>query len=186
MRVSWHLSRGLHPRRGLDDRAYHVPMARDDEILRDYEAELAPEAPPRRNRGFWIVIGALLSAGIFLVVEIVAHRPLAETIGHAQHSLRRAQMAAEAILAETGGFAEADAGGLADVLPGLTFQPPQRSSTGLDDVSVAASDRVWAAAVRVRPEACFYLRLERDEDPRYGSGTECTGDAALLADQPRW
>ncbi len=61
-----------------------------------------------------------------------------------------------------------------------------RSSVGLDDVSVSASDTVWAAAVQVRPGACFYIRLGAGADPRYGAGTECTGDVALLARDPRW
>lgn len=161
-------------------------MATEDEILRAYEAELEPETPARRNRGFWIVIGTLLVTGIFLVVEIVAHRPLADTIGHAQDTLRRTQAAAEAILAETGAFAEADVDGLAAAVPDLTFRASRTASTGLDDVSVAASDRVWAAAVQARPGACFYLRLDIGGEPRYGSGTECTGVAALLASEPRW
>jgi aromatic-L-amino-acid decarboxylase len=81
---------------------------------------------------------------------------------------------------------EADVDGLADAVPDLTFRPSRAASTGLDDVSVAASDRVWAAAVRARPGACFYLRLDVGGDARYGSGTECTGAAALLASEPRW
>jgi hypothetical protein len=161
-------------------------MATEDEILRAYEAEFEPEPPGRGNRGFWLVIGVLLAAGVFLVVEILAHRPLADTIGHAQATLRRAQVAAEAIRSETGGFAEADAARLATTAPSIRFRASGEPSAGLDDVSVAASDRIWAAAVQARPGACFYLRLEVGEDPRYGSGVECTGEAALLAAEPRW
>jgi hypothetical protein len=161
-------------------------MATEDEILRAYEAELEPEPPVRGNRGFWLVIGVLLAAGVFLVVEILAHRPLADTIGHAQATLRRAQEAAEAVRSETDGFAEADATGLATAAPSLLFREPDEPSRGLDEVSVAASGRTWAVAVQARPGACFYLRLEVGEDPRYGSGAECTGEAALLAAEPRW
>lgn len=162
-------------------------MATEDEILRAYEAELRSEPQPRGNRGFWIVVGTLLLTGIFLVGEILAHRPLADRIGHAQDTLRRGQAAAENIRTETGGFAEADAvGRLEAVLPGISLRSAAEPSTGLDDLSVAASDRVWAAAVQVRPGACFYLRLEMGADPRYGSGTECSGEAALLASEPRW
>jgi hypothetical protein len=167
-----------------------VPYARgvatEDEILRAYEAEFEPEPPTRGNRGFWLVIGILLAAGVFLVVEVLAHRPLADTIGHAQATLRRAQGAAETIRSETGGFAEADATGLTTAAPSIRFRAPGEPSVGLDDVSVAASDRTWAAAVQARPGACFYLRLEVGEGPRYGSGSECTGEAALLAAEPRW
>jgi hypothetical protein len=161
-------------------------MATEDEILRAYEAEFGPQPPAHRNRGFWLVIGVLLAAGAFLVVEILAHRPLANTIGHAQATLRLAQGAAEAVRSETGGFAEADAAGLATAAPSLRFRDPGEPSGGLDEVSVAASGRIWAAAVQARPGACFYLRLEVGADPRYGSGTECTGEAALRAAEPRW
>ena len=161
-------------------------MATEDEILRAYEAEFEPDPPARRNRGFWLVVGLLLASAVFLVVEILAHRPLADTIGHAQDSLRRAQGAAEAIRSDTGSFSEADAAGLPASAPGLRFHGPSDPSTGLDDVSVAASDRIWAGAVQARPGACFYLRLEVGEDPRYGSGEVCTGEAALEAAEPRW
>ena len=159
-------------------------MATDEEILRAYEAELSSERRP--NRGFWIVAGLLLIACAFLVVEILVHRPLADSIGHAQDSLRRAQAAAEATRADTGGFAQADDVGLERLLGDLTFLMGNEVSTTPDQVSVAASDRVWAAAVAARPGACFYLRLGVGIQPRYGAGSECTGHAALTADQPRW
>jgi hypothetical protein len=158
----------------------------DDDIIRAYEEELGPEPPPPSNRGFWVVAGTLLVGGIFLIVEIFANRPLADSIGHAQQTLRRAQGAAEIALAETGGFDAADADGLTADVPELSFRPSDEASVGLDDVSVAASDTTWAAAVEIRPGACFYLHLTRGDDPRYGSGTECTGQAALGASDPRW
>jgi hypothetical protein len=161
-------------------------VATDEEILRAYEAELGPEQPSRRNRGFWLVLGVMVAAGAFLVVEIVAQRPLANSIGVAQESLRRAQRGAEAVLGETGAFLEADAASLAGAVPTLSFRGSGELSTGVRDVSVSASEDVWAAAVQARPGACFYLRLEVGEDPRYGAGEVCTGETALDADQPRW
>jgi hypothetical protein len=160
-------------------------MAAEDEILRAYEAEFEPRTPDR-NRGFWLVAGALLAAGTFLVVEILAHRPLADAIGHAQSTLRIVEGEALEIQSETGGFTDADAAGLVDLLPELTFRPAREASTGLDDVSVAASDRTWAAAVRARAGACFYLRLDVGGEPKYGSGPSCTGEAALRADRSSW
>ncbi len=161
-------------------------MATDDDIIRAYEDELGPEPPPSSNRGFWVVAGTMVVGGVFLLVEIFANRPLADAIGHAQDTLRRSQAAAETELARDGAFDGADAEGLSEDLPRLSFRPGDEPSVGLDDVSVTASDAVWAAAVRVRPGACFYLRLGRGADPRYDAGTECTGDAALQADDPRW
>jgi hypothetical protein len=161
-------------------------MATDEEIIRAYEAELSAEPPRRNSRGFWVILGVTVAASVFVLVEIFAHRPLANSIGLAQESLRRSQRAAEQARTEAVGFAEADDGELADALPALTFRGAAESSTGVRDVSVSATEDVWAAAVQVRPEACFYLRLEVGEDPRYGAGSECTGEAALSADQPRW
>ena len=161
-------------------------MAIDDEVIRAYEEEFGPEPARRSNRGFWIVAGTLLVSGVFLIVEIFANRPLANTIGHAQSTLRRAEAAAKAVYDRTGSFQEAGAGGLGEDVTGLSFRSGDGSSNGLDDVSVSASDTVWAAAVQVRPGACFYIRLGAGADPRYGAGTECTGDVALLARDPRW
>ena len=71
-------------------------------------------------------------------------------------------------------------------MPDLAFRDAADESFGLDVVSVSASESTWAAAVQARPGACFYLRLDEGADPRYGSGTECTGEAALSASDTRW
>jgi hypothetical protein len=161
-------------------------MAADDELIRAYDEELGPEPIPRSNKGFWVVVGTMLVGGMFLIVEIFANRPLANSIGHAQDSLRRAQAAAEIVYSRTASFEEADPGSLEDDVPDLSFLPGDEASFGLDVVSVSAFDQSWAAAVQTRPGACFYLHLRVGEDPRYGAGTECTGEAALLAEDPRW
>jgi hypothetical protein len=161
-------------------------MATDDEIIRAYDEELGPEPPSRSTRGFWVVAGTLALGGMFLVVQIFANRDLANTIGHAQDSLRRAQAAAELIRTRTGSFEEAGAEELEQDVPDLTFREGDAESFGLDVVSVSASETTWAAAVQARPGACFYLRLGVGEEPRYGSGTDCTGEAALQAGDTRW
>jgi hypothetical protein len=161
-------------------------MAIDDDVIRGYEEEFGREPAPRSNRGFWVIAGTLLVSGVFLIVEIFANRPLATSIGHAQSTLRKAQAAAVTVHDRTGSFQEADAGGLAEAVTDLTFRSADEGSVGLDDVSVSASDEVWAAAVQVRPGACFYIRVGAGEDPRYGAGTECTGEIALLANDSRW
>ena len=161
-------------------------MAADDELIRAYDEELGPEPMVRSNRGFWLVAGTLLIGGIFLLVEIFANRHLANSIGHAQDSLRRAQAAAEIVYNRTASFVEADPASLEDDVPDLTFRSGTEASFGLDVVSVSSSDRAWAAAVQTRPGACFYIHLRAGEDPRYGAGTECTGEAALRANDTRW
>lgn len=161
-------------------------MAIDDDVIRAYEDESGPEPVPRPNRGFWVIAGTLLVGGLFLIVEIFANRPLANSIGHAQDTLRRAQAAAEIVHGRTGSFEEADAVALEEDVADLSFRAADEGSVGLNDVSVAASETAWAAAVQTRPGACFYIRLGIGADPRYGAGTECTGQAALLAADPRW
>jgi len=165
---------------------YSHDMAIDDEVIRAYEEEFGLEPTPRSNQGFWIVAGTLLVSGVFLIVEIFANRPLANSIGHAQNTLIRAQAAAEIVQSRTGSFQGADARALGEDVTDVTFRSGDGPSVGLDDVSVSASDMVWAAAVQVRPGACFYIRLGAGADPRYGAGTECTGEVALLANDPRW
>ncbi len=160
-------------------------MATDDDLIRAYDAELGPE-PHHSNRGFWVVAGTLLVGGLFLLVEIFANRPLANSIGHAQDTLRRAQAAAEVVHNRTGSFEGAGAEALGDDVPDLAFRPADEASFGLDVVSVSSSDTEWAAAVQARPGACFYIRLGVGADPRYGAGTDCTGQTALLANDPRW
>ena len=125
-----------------------------------------------------------------MLVEIFANRPIANTIGHAQHTLRVAQAGAEQRFAETGTFTEADAAGLTASgigdTDGLTFVPADEASSGLDSVSIFASDTEWAAAVEATPGACFYLRLRAGEDELYGVGTVCTAEQARQATDPRW
>ena len=161
-------------------------MAADDEVIRAYDEELGPEPMPSSNRGFWVVAGTLLVGCTFLVVEIFANRPLANAIGHAQDSLRRAQDAAGVVYGRTASYQEADADSLGEDVTDLTLRPGDEASIGLDVVSVSASDLAWGAAVQTRPGACFYVHLQVGQDARYGAGTECTGEAALLANDPRW
>ncbi|MEO8476133.1 MAG: hypothetical protein ABI572_03655 [Actinomycetota bacterium] len=166
-------------------------MRDDDELIRAYETELSTQTPTRRaNRGFWLVLGTLILASILMLVEIFANRPIANTIGHAQYSLRVAQAGADRAIAERGTFAGADAEGLTSSgigdADGLTFVGPDQPSQGLDSISVYASGTEWAAAVTAEPNACFYLRLRVGEDVRYGVGTVCTAEEARSATDPRW
>ncbi len=170
-------------------------MRDDDEIIEAYEMEIggaspAPAEPRGSNRGFWLVLGAILAASAILMVEIFANRPIAETIGRAQHDLRAAETEARSVLDATGTFEAADAealdaAGLDD--GALNVVGPDEASSGLGEVSVYADATTWAAAVSARPNACFYLKLVvgRD-DPLYGVGTECTGREALDSRDPRW
>jgi hypothetical protein len=159
----------------------------DDDVIASYEQEFAREPQPRRtNRGFWLVAVALLLSGVVLVVEIFANRPIGESIGHAQASLRSAQAAAELVRQQSGSFAAADVDGLSGMATDLTFVAQDQPSAGLDQVSVLGSATGWAAAVQARPGACFYLRLEPDGTELYGVGTGCTALDAVQANDTRW
>lgn len=159
-----------------------------DDDLSAYEAELAEGGSPRprSNRGFWLVLGTILLACVVLVVEIFANKPIKDSIAHAEASLRTAQSAAEEIHAATGSFNGADAAGMTQEAPSLTYLGPDESSQGLDEVSVVAAPTGWAAAVQARPDACFYLRLTDAGEVFYGVGTTCTGAQATYAADPRW
>ena len=144
---------------------------------------------PRRG-GFWLVAGSLLAASVVLVIAIWANRDVKDNIGHAQASLRAAQALAEQAFFETGSLAGAGAAALSDPAETLTFRGPDDASTGLDDLSVSASESVWAAAVQAAPGACFYLRIDAAGGPSleisYGTGEVCTGREALTAYDARW
>jgi hypothetical protein len=160
----------------------------DDDILEAYERELDSVADPRprSNRGFWLVVGSFALTGMILVGEIVANRPIKDTIGHAEYSLRAAQVAAQQIRATEGSYAAADPVAMASAAPMLTYRSSDDPSTGLDDLSVAAGGDQWAAAVQARPGACFYLRITDSGDTFYGTGTDCTASAALDANRSAW
>jgi hypothetical protein len=170
-------------------------MREDDEIIEDYERELddgtpAPVVRRGSNRGFWIVLGTIVAASAIIVVEIFANRHIADTVGRAQHDLRVGEAQARSVLDATGGFTDADAVALeaARLDDGaLDVVGPDEVSSGLGEISVYADASTWAAAVSVRPKACFYLKLVvgRD-DPLYGVGTECTARQALDSRDPRW
>ena len=170
-------------------------MRDDDEIIEAYEMEIggaspAPAEPRPSNRGFWLVLGAILAASAILMVEIFANRPIAETIGRAQHDLRAVEAEARSVLDATGTFEAADAEALdAAGLDGgaLNVVGPDEASSGIGEVSVYAEVTPWEAAVSARPNARFYLKLVAGrDDPLYGVGTECTGREALDSRDPRW
>src|SRR5437867_4224444 len=163
-------------------------MRDEDEIIRANEAEFdeTPEAVRLSNRGFWLVAGALGIACVFLLVEILANRPIGDSIAHAESTLRDARTAAGTVHDRSGTYADAGAAALAAIDPTNTYRAGDAASSGLDEVSVATASGEWAAAVQARPGACFYLRLTDAGETFYGVGTDCTGRTALDASDPRW
>ena len=174
-------------RRGAAGRRYAEGVI-DDRPGIDARPDAAEEpSSRRRDRGFWIVAGTMALASIVVVVAIVANAGVKDTIAHAQHSLLTAQTAAAWERSERGSFRGADAAGLSVAIEDLSFVGADTASNGLDEVSVYAEDDTWAAAVRARPGACFFLRLTSTGEPTYGSGTVCTGrEAARSATDTDW
>lgn len=171
------------------------PVPDDDEILQDYELEFdgdlgGAEPFARKGRGFWLVTVSLLLACVLMLIAIFANRSIGDDIGTAQHALRVAQAGAERVFAETGSYEGADAAGLTEGgYDGgeLSYLEGDRAATQVRGVSVTASPSVWAAAVQVRPGACFYLKLSAGvTEPLYGVGTECTGTEALSSKDGQW
>jgi hypothetical protein len=150
------------------------------------DEEIAAEAPRDTNRGFWLVAGALVVGCIFLLVEIVANRPIGDSIAHAESTLRDAEAAATQVHRGAGSYAKADAAAISSIDGTNTYRTGDAPSNGLDDVSVATRPGEWAAAVQAEPGACFYLRLTDAGDVFYGVGTICTGETALGATDPQW
>jgi hypothetical protein len=59
-------------------------------------------------------------------------------------------------------------------------------STAPSVVSVYAGSAGWAAAVHGGGDTCLWVAFSAPGRERYGSGTTCTGVAALGADSPSW
>jgi hypothetical protein len=59
-------------------------------------------------------------------------------------------------------------------------------STGPSVVSVYAGAAGWAAAVHGAHSTCYWVAVAADGRTRYGTGSACTGMAALASDRPAW
>jgi hypothetical protein len=80
-------------------------------------------------------------------------------------------------------YADASPDALNAVQSELTFQ--LSPSTSSQVVSIASTDWAWAAAVASSDGTCYYVRLA-SAGVTYGTGGECTGDAALGARGTSW
>jgi hypothetical protein len=98
---------------------------------------------------------------------------------HAEVSLAAAER-----IVEWGTFADASPAGLTNVHLGFTFV--EGPSTDPDVISVAFSRTAWAAAVMSGSGTCYYIRLEKGDAVTFGTGSNCTGSAALRAVDASW
>ena len=72
------------------------------------------------------------------------------------------------------------------VEPTLLWVPGTEASGGLDERERGIRRLVVGGAVQAQPGACFYLHITPSGDVFYGVGTDCTGQKALQATDPRW
>jgi hypothetical protein len=140
------------------------------------------------NRGFWLVVGPIAAASVVLLVLILANRPAARRASAftARDHVRTALRAAEAVREQAGTFAAATALRLRQVEPDLLFIDPDEASNNADVISVLATDSVWAAAARAETGACFWVRDRPGQGAEYGTGTDCSGEAARTATPGTW
>jgi len=158
-------------------------MLQDDDLLDGDERY--PAARPS-NRRFWIVVVAFGTTCVVVLVALFANLPLVNSIARAQFELRHAESLAEERFGDSGSFSQADAESLARLDDSLAYVEGDVESLHAGTVSVYATATVWAAAVQVRPDACFFIKRLAGRALRYGAGETCTGEAALAANQDSW
>ncbi len=101
----------------------------------------------------------------------------------AQGTMGRAVVVAQSLYAEHGSFTT-DVDTLSAYDPGLRFvSGPSNAPTTL---SYAVSGGRFGAAVRSESGTCWWVRIDTSSVTTYGSGTPCSGSAALQASAPSW
>ena len=166
-------------------------------------ARLGRPRPQHAQRSFdprlvWVALG-LVVAGVLGFVLLRGADDAGKQLGHAneqavseidraydaaaQGTLGRAAVVAQTLHAERGDYT-ADLATLQGFDPGLhlTSGPSQDVNT----VSYAAGPNGFGAAVESDSGTCWWLSLDADGVTAYGSGTPCTGQAAIAASAPSW
>ena len=101
----------------------------------------------------------------------------------AQGTLGQAVVVAQTLHAERGSYTS-DLASLSAYDPGLhlTGGPSKDPST----VAYAADANGFGAAVRSESGTCWWVFVDADGVTSYGTGTPCTGQAAMAASAPSW
>lgn len=102
----------------------------------------------------------------------------------AKANARIAESAASAAYQASNGYATVGPDQLSLLDPTLTYTTGP--STSVTVVSVASSPAVWAAAVLGPSGTCYWVKLGAMALPAYGTGTTCTGSAAMAASNHSW
>jgi hypothetical protein len=101
----------------------------------------------------------------------------------AQGTIGRAVVVAQNLHAEQGSFTT-DLATLSAYDPGLRFT--SGPSNGPETVSYAGSGEGFGVAVRSESGTCWWAHLDAGSETTYGSGSPCTGSAAMAASDPSW
>jgi hypothetical protein len=168
-----------------------------------HPAQLGAATPARRRssidlRVVWIGAG-LVVAGVvafaFLRGADEAGKELAdarsETVAQidrahdaaAQGTMGRAVVVAQSLYAEHGSFTS-DLATLSAYDPGLRFT--SGPSNGPTAISYAVDDSGFGAAVRSASGTCWWVKIDASGVTSYGSGSPCTGRAALASSADSW
>ncbi len=102
----------------------------------------------------------------------------------AKMSARTAVSAASAAYQASNGFSTVGPDQLSLLDPTVTYTTAP--STSATVVSVASSPAAWAAAVLGPSGTCYWVKLAAMAVPSYGTGSTCTGAAAMAANHPSW
>jgi hypothetical protein len=142
------------------------------------------------NRGFWKVLLSIGAGGVALVVLMIAFRPLARSgaVAYAQQNLRTAASVAERVAESDGSLEAATALRLKEEpdVDDLLFIDPDTSSNDSEIVSVRATEAAWTGAARADTGDCFWVRVHATGETVYGTGTDCSAEAASEAEPGAW
>jgi hypothetical protein len=102
----------------------------------------------------------------------------------AKMNARIAMSAASAAYQASNGYGTVGSDQLSLLDPSLTYTTAP--STSVTVVSIASSQAAWAAAVLGPSGTCYWVKLSAMGLPAYGTGSTCTGAAAMAAKAPSW
>jgi hypothetical protein len=141
-----------------------------------------PAAPQRSNRGFWLIAGGLLIAGLVIVVGALLTSPDPPSTS-AKANLELSLRAARIARSKAGTYAAATADELGVIEVRLMFVPGDRPSTGPAQVSVHAGLDAWMAAALASNGGCRWIRVDGPSDlvVRGASQGVCSGDSIAAA-----
>ena len=168
-----------------------------------HPARLGSAPSPHTGRSFdlrllWIPAGlvvAAVAAFVFLSGADKAGKQIADaqldTVAQidraydaaAQATIGHAVVVAQTLHAESGSFTTAVAT-LSAYDPTLRFT--SGPSDGPETVSYAVSGSEFGAAVRSESGTCWWVKIAASSVTTYGSGSACTGSAAMAASAPSW